>query len=134
MNRSTIRKHTFLSLFQIEFQNDESVETLCNNYLDNNEAIVVTDEDKKIITDRVTDNISKLTEIDKIISEISDGWSIDRIGKVELSILRLAVYEIKYDDLVPLKVAINEAIELAKKYGGDDNSASYINAVLAKLS
>ena len=67
------------------------------------------------------------------ITENITGWTIERIGKVELTILRLAVFEIKYDDEVPVSVAINEAVELAKKYGQNDSS-SFVNGVLAKLA
>ena len=132
MNRKTIRKYTFLTLFQIEFQKNEDLETLCNNFFDNLDGVTMTEEDKLTIKERVIDVSSHLDDINKTISDISEGWNIERIGKVELSILRVAVYEIKYDDLVPSVVAINEAVELAKKYGGD-SSSSYINAVLAKL-
>jgi N utilization substance protein B len=60
------------------------------------------------------------------------GWKLNRLGKTDLSILRLAVYEICYDESIPEKVAINEAVELAKRYGGDSSSA-FINGVLAKI-
>jgi N utilization substance protein B len=62
----------------------------------------------------------------------SEGWSTNRLGKAELAIMRLAVYEIKFDDEIPNSVAINEAVELSKKYGGD-NSSSFVNGVLAKI-
>lgn len=71
-------------------------------------------------------------ELDKKIDEVAEGWKTRRMGKVELSILRLAVYEMKYDEEVPEKVAINEAVELAKKFGGSDAPA-FVNGILAKL-
>jgi N utilization substance protein B len=71
--------------------------------------------------------------IDVIIDERSTGWKTSRMGKVELTILRLAVYEMLFDEDVPVTVAINEAVELAKKYGGDDTPA-FINGVLAKVA
>ncbi len=67
-----------------------------------------------------------------IIEKNSVGWSISRFGKTDLAIMRLAIYEIKFDDDIPAKVAINEAVELAKRYGGAQ-SASFINGVLAKV-
>ena len=70
--------------------------------------------------------------IDMMLSDASSGWRLNRIGKAELAILRIAVYEICYDEEVPTKVAINEAVELAKKYGSDA-SYSFVNGVLAKI-
>ena len=72
-------------------------------------------------------------DIDEKINLVSEGWPVDRIGKAELAIMRLAVYEMLYDDDIPVNVAINEAVELAKSYGSDDNAASFVNGVLAKL-
>ena len=68
-----------------------------------------------------------------MLDEASKGWKISRMGKVELTVLRLAVYEMKFDEDIPEKVAINEAVELARKFGGDDAPA-FINGVLAKLA
>ena len=77
--------------------------------------------------------IAVLEEIDKIINESSKGWKTTRMGKVDLTLIRLAVYEIKYEEDIPTGVAINEAVELAKKYGTDDSPA-FINGVLAKIA
>lgn len=74
----------------------------------------------------------KVPELDAKIDEVAQGWKTKRMGKVDLTILRLALYEMLYDDEVPEKVAINEAVELAKKFGGNDSPA-FINGVLAKL-
>ena len=73
-----------------------------------------------------------IPEIDEKINEIAEGWRTRRMGKVELTILRLAVFEMKYDEEIPEKVAINEAVELAKKFGGDEAPA-FVNGILAKL-
>jgi N utilization substance protein B len=81
---------------------------------------------------RTDDVLSHLKEIDDALNEKSAGWKTSRMGKVDLTILRLAVYEIRFDSDIPDKVAVNEAVELAKKYGTDD-SASFINGVLAKF-
>ena len=72
-------------------------------------------------------------ELDEKINSVSEGWPTNRLGKAELSIMRLAVYEMLYDDDIPVNVAIDEAVELAKKYGAD-NASSFINGVLAKLA
>ena len=68
-----------------------------------------------------------------LFNEASDDWSIERMSKVDLTILRLAYYEMNFDEDIPVKVAINEAVELAKIYGGDDSPA-FINGVLGKLA
>jgi len=68
-----------------------------------------------------------------ILEGISSGWKLNRMGKVDLTILRLAIYEIKFDDTIPTKVAINEAVEIAKLFGGD-SSGAFVNGVLAKLA
>ena len=68
-----------------------------------------------------------------MINETAKGWSTDRMGKVDLTILRLAVYEIRYDEDVPTGVAINEAVELAKKFG-QEGSFAFVNGVLAKFA
>ena len=68
-----------------------------------------------------------------MIGETAEGWKVSRMGKVDLTILRLAVYEMKYDEDVPVKVAINEAVELSKKFSGDDSPA-FINGILGKLA
>ena len=75
---------------------------------------------------------AKKEDIDELIASASEGWDIGRIGKVELAILRLATYEAKFDEDIPVSVAINEAVEIAKKYGGEDSPA-FINGILGKL-
>ena len=89
-------------------------------------------KDESYIQGKFNQIREKLPEIDKILNETSKGWKTSRMGKVDLSILRLAAYEVLYDEDVPTSVAINEAVELAKKFGGDD-SPSFINGVLGKM-
>ena len=76
--------------------------------------------------------MDNLPEIDKRIEETANSWKISRMGKVDLTVLRLAVYEMEFDEDVPVGVAINEAVELAKKFGGDDSPA-FINGILGKI-
>ena len=71
-------------------------------------------------------------ELDKMIGDVSVGWKPQRMNRTDLAILRLACYEIKYDDSVPTSTAINEAVELAKNYG-TENSGSFVNGILAKV-
>ena len=90
-------------------------------------------DDSDLLTELELDRIEEMPELDAQIGEVSEGWKTSRMSRVDLSILRLALYEMEFDDEVPLKVAINEAVELAKKYGGDD-SPSFVNAILGKLA
>ena len=94
---------------------------------------VVNEKDYEYIKNKALLVCELSDDIDEKINLVSEGWPVDRIGKAELAIMRLAVYEMLYDDDIPVNVAINEAVELAKSYGSDDNAASFVNGVLAKL-
>ncbi|NLU37244.1 MAG: transcription antitermination factor NusB [Clostridiales bacterium] len=89
-------------------------------------------KDKEYIEDILTGSKQHMDEIDDIIREYSKGWKFERISKVDLSILRLALYEILYRDDIPVSVSINEAVELAKKFGGDRTS-SFVNGILGNF-
>lgn len=128
MNRRTMREHIFKVIFSMEFNNEEFEERM-DVYLSHLEA---SEDSKTYIRNKGIKISSKLAEIDQSISENATKWSISRMAKVDISILRLAVYEINYDEDIPTNVAINEAIEIAKKYGGD-HSASFVNGILAKV-
>lgn len=130
MTRSRQREHAFLMLFRTEFHDMDELAQQDELYMSEFENIK--DEERDFINNKVNITREKLAEIDSMISEKASGWNIDRIGKVELTILRLAVSEIKFDETIPDGVAINEAVELAKKFGGDDSSA-FINGVLSKF-
>ena len=114
MGRRELRESIFQLLFMTEF-ND------------------IQEKEQSYIQEKYEKIREKLPEIDAALNEASKGWKTSRMGKVELSILRLAVYELRYDDDVPGKVAINEAVELAKKFGGSEAPA-FINGVLGKLA
>jgi len=88
--------------------------------------------DQQELITRSDDVISHMEEIDVYIEKYSKGWTLDRIGKAELTILRIAVFESLFDEEVPVGVAVNEAVELAKKYG-DDNASSFVNGILGKI-
>ena len=142
MTRREIRETVFKILFSLEFNDVSEIREEAELELehaslydeDDNkmDAVAMTEEEKAYIIDREA-VVSHITEIDEIISGISQGWKLGRIGKAELAILRLAVYEIKFDEDIPVKVAINEAVELAKTYC-DVEAKSFINALLAKLA
>lgn len=130
MGRRELREHIFRLLFRTEFHPADEMkeqEELYIEYLadpDEAEAAYIRGKTEKII--------ALIPELDALLDEQSVGWQTDRMGKVELTIMRLACYEMKYDEDIPVSVAINEAVELAKRYG-TDSSPSFINGVLAKL-
>ena len=130
MTRHTIRKHIFSMLFRVEFHDSSEISSQDGLYLDTIDNI--TDEERGYMEKRVSAIVELLPEIDKKLESVSEGWKLERMGKVELTILRLAVYELLYDDEFPANVAINEAVELAKVYGGD-TSPAFVNGILAKL-
>ena len=130
MTRHTIRKHIFSMLFRVEFHDSSEISSQDGLYLDTIDNI--TDEERGYMEKRVSAIVELLPEIDKKLESGSEGWKLERMGKVERTILRLAVYELLYDDDIPANVAINEAVELAKVYGGD-TSPAFVNGILAKL-
>lgn len=131
MTRRELREQIFKMLFGVEFHDAADISQQMELY---QEAERVWDaEDGAYITGKCKNIIAHLEEIDARINEVAEGWKTGRMGKVDLTLLRLAVYEMNYDEEVPVGVAINEAVELAKKYGTDDSS-SFINGVLAKLA
>jgi N utilization substance protein B len=93
---------------------------------------VFADKDRKYISEKYEKVQSLIPEIDKLINDNTENWSTSRMGKVEVAVLRLAVYEIVYDDDIPAGVAIDEAVELAKTYG-QENSGGFVNAILSKI-
>ncbi|CRZ33684.1 NusB antitermination factor [Herbinix hemicellulosilytica] len=130
MTRRELREHVFLMMFRKEFHDKNELPEQIKLYLSDLENI--SPEEYDYLIKRVNAIMEKVEEIDDILSKTTSGWSIKRLGKVELTILRIAVYEMRYDDEIPVKVAINEAVELAKTFGGDETPA-FINGVLAKL-
>jgi N utilization substance protein B len=131
MTRSQLREHVFKVVFQLESINYKEACQHFQHYLD--ELMDVSEECKEALKARVIEVLHHLPKIDEELSEKTTGWKINRINKVDLAILRLAVYEIMYDDDVPQGVAINEGVELAKKYSGQ-SGPSFVNGVLAKFA
>lgn len=129
MSRRQIREHLVKMLYCSGFYDDEDFKEQLSMYI---EKVCMPESDRDYFNTRYNEIAQKLPCIDDIISEKSVGWKITRMSKIDLNILRLAVYEIKFDDTIPDKVAINEAVEIAKIYGGD-NSPSFINGILAKI-
>lgn len=131
MGRHEQREQVFILLFRVEFHDSEDMPRQEKLFWENSEA-VVREKDAAYIEAREKAVRGKLAEIDRIINENTEGWDTARMGKVELTVLRLAVYEMLFDDEVPAGVAIDEAVEIAKKYG-QENSGGFVNAILAKI-
>ncbi len=127
MTRHELRERIFQTIFQLPFYDEELPEIEVSDVADSEE---ISDKDKAYIETKVAGIRDNLEVIDKAIEQNSNGWKVKRIGKSELAILRLAVYEIRFDADVPDKVAINEAVELAKSYS-DEKAARFINGVLS---
>lgn len=130
MTRREIREHLFKMLYRKDFHESSEFDEQVGFYIEEMEAS--NESDLAYLNERFHQVVERLPLIDEIISEASSGWKLNRMGKVDLAILRVAVFEIKFDDDIPNKVAINEAVEIAKNYG-TDSSGSFINGVLAKI-
>ncbi len=141
MTRSLVREHLFKLLFRIEFNTKDDMPDQVRLFFEDGFAEEdhestgsdISEKDREYITNKYEQIIAHLTEIDEKIDSAAKGWSIARIGKVELSVLRLAVYEMLYDDDIPVGVAIDEAVELSKRFGGD-SSGPFVNGILATLA
>ena len=129
MKRTAIRELTFKLIYSMEIQQGETAEQI-DLFISNNE---ITDKESIDYITNVVNGIEKnKLEITSLISDnLKQEWEVDRISKVDLAILKLAIFEIKYTD-IPYKVAINVAVEIAKKYG-EDSSSNFINGVLANI-
>ncbi len=146
MTRREAREHCFKMLFCQDFYPAEEKEEQLERYFeapvedvtgkDGTDEILhkvnVEDEEKKVLEERVETIMREIPRLDEEINKVAEGWKTRRMGKVELTILRLALFEMKDDEEIPEKVAINEAVELAKKFGGDESPA-FVNGILAKL-
>ena len=125
-----MRENAFKLIYSLEIQNVENVEEQIDLFFESNE--IEDEATKKYIKDVIL-GIAKNKEeiVENIEKNLKEGWKITRISKMDLSVLKLAIYEIKHTD-VPYKVAINEAVELAKKYG-EDKSKNFVNGILASV-
>ena len=146
MTRRELREHCFKMLFGTAFYPIEEADDQISHYFEapdedeqqedgsyrviHSAAFDIYDSD--YVRGKVEKIIEKIPELDERINGVAEGWKTKRMGRVELAILRLALYEISFDDDIPEKVAINEAGELARKFGGDDSPA-FVNGILAKL-
>lgn len=146
MTRSKLREHCFKMLFCVDFYPaEEKLEQLEQYFEEPKEDdknaegveevihdVEMSEENAAYLKEKTEAVMERIPELDSKIDQVAEGWKTKRMGKAELTILRLALYEILYDEEVPEKVAINEAVELAKRFGGKESPA-FINGVLAKL-
>ena len=126
MKREDIREKTMQLVYQMDITGDFDVADLC-----------VVEENSKVMGKKQAEETLQAVsahheEIDAMIADNLDRWTIDRIGRTDLAILRTAVAEMMYIDSIPRGVSINEAVDLAKKYG-DERSYAFINSVLSKI-
>ncbi len=131
MNRRQIREEIFKVLFSIDFHPPEDFDEQIDLAME--EIGEHSEEDETYIRTKLRAIADHCGEIDTEINAVSVGWKTTRMGKAELSIIRLAVYEIKYEESISKAIAINEAVELAKKYG-QNNAPGFVNGILAKIS
>ena len=121
MGRRGLREQIFKLLFISEFYPAEDLPEQTEIYLTElEEQELISEQESHNVREKYLSVREKMPEIDKVLNEISHGWKTSRMGRVDLNILRLAAYEICYDERVPEKVAVNEAVEIAKKYGGEE--------------
>ncbi len=130
MTRSQLREHTFKVVFSKAFDIGVEREEQIKRYFGCEEEI--SEKDQEYIEDRCKLIEDKLDDIDEMLNTLTVGWKTGRMNKVDLAILRLACFELKFDEQIPTGVAINEAVELAKKYSSDEGPA-FVNGVLAKI-
>lgn len=131
MSRTSAREHAFKILYQMQFVPEE-IESTVALYLENWAEEAVADSDRAFIVQEIAGTLARTEELDEKISGALKGWTLRRLSKVDLAILRLAVYEILHDDTIPASVSINEAVNLAKKYS-QDAAPAFINGVLGSI-
>ena len=131
MTRHRVREHLFKILFDTEFHSVKEIDEQYDMYW-STEDDEPTDKEHEEIKAKIKAIIDNKAELDDYIERFAKGWKLNRIGNADLNILRIAIYEIKYDDNVPVTVAINEAVEFAKEYG-TDNSSAFVNGILAGI-
>ena len=130
MNRSAIREQAFKLIYSLDIQRNENLEEQIELYIENN--MITEKRAKEYIRESVKGVEENKEAILKLIEKnLKSDWKIDRISKIDIAILKLAIYEMEYTE-IPFKVVINEAVEIAKKYG-EDTSKNFINGILASI-
>lgn len=133
MGRHEQREQIFRLLFRVDFYAPEEFPEQVKLFFEDEELQDLSEKDKEYITEKSARILEKLPQLDEMLGEKAEGWKTSRMGKVDLTVLRLALYEILYDEDVPVGAAINEAVEIAKEFG-QDTSGGFVNAILAKFA
>ena len=131
MRRHEQREHIFKLLFMTQFNEEGEMPEQLSLYFDSLEEL--TEEEQAVMKKKYDDILAHIEEIDQELNEYSQGWKTSRMNRVDLTALRLAFYEMKFDEEIPVGVAINEAVELAKLFGGED-SGSFVNGILGNIA
>ena len=130
MKRRELREHIFELLFRVEFNERDEMPEQMRLFFESLPEL--SPEDQAYMQKKYERIMEKLPEIDRLLGETEEGWKVSRMGKTDLTVLRLAVYEMEFDEDVPVGVAVNEAVELSKKFGGD-GSPAFVNGILGKI-
>lgn len=155
MSRRINRERVFMLLFSADYYDKDGMNEQIDRFFEDEEEEYLEEEALRIeeeggsadeisipayliegreqIREKTLAIVEHIPELDKLLDEKIQGWNTGRIGKTELALLRLALYEMRYDDSISDAVAINEAVELAKKYG-QEKSGEFVNGVLAKFA
>ena len=131
MGRRELREHIFKLLFMSQFNSTEEMEGQTGLYLENLQPL--DEQDQTYIQEKYQKITEKLPEIDELINSVSKGWKTRRMSRVDLTILRLAVYELRQEESIPVSVSIIEAVELGRRFGGE-TSSSFINGILGQIA
>jgi len=129
LGRRQAREHAMKLLYQVQIRKDD-LDGQIQTYME--EEAILESPEREYIEDVVKGAVNRQDEIDGIISRHAKGWTISRMPKVDLAIMRLCIYEMRWRKDIPVNVSINEAVELAKKYSGEQ-SKTFVNGVLGKV-
>ena len=132
MNRRKLREHVFKLVYMSAFNSGAEMDEQSTLYFDGLEEPVA-EEERETCMERFRKVTEMIPEIDEQLNRTAKGWKTNRFASCDLAVLRLAVFEMLYDETIPRGVAINEAVELAKQYGGDE-SPSFVNGILGEIA
>lgn len=132
LNRKEMRERLYQALFRMDYYPGEELPEQMEFFLEDM-APPAAERDQQELREKFQAVIEKVSDLDDIIEERSNGWTVKRLAKSDLTVLRLAIYEMKYDEKIPVGVAISEAVELAKSYGGE-KSAGFVNGILSTVA
>lgn len=130
LTRTEMRENLYQVLFRMDYFSGEELPEQLELFL---EEIPAIEREKEELRKRFQEVITHVEDLDAIIEDKSNGWKVQRLAKSDLTVLRLAIYEMRYDDKIPVGVAISEAVELAKTYGGE-KSAGFVNGILSTIA